>query len=64
MYIKAWRIKRDFTGNAKPCCGRGKAPVSTCEPLCAILLAKASVYPPQSLETNVAALVPEVLKSV
>ena len=24
MYIKAWRIKRDFTGNAKPCCGRGR----------------------------------------
>ena len=45
MYIKAWRIKRDFTGNAKPCCDRGKAPVSACKPLCAILLAKASVYP-------------------
>ena len=39
-------------------------PVSACEPLCAILLAKASVYPPQSLETNVAAFVPEVLKVV
>ena len=39
-------------------------PVSPCEPLCAILLAKASVYPPQSLETNVAAFVPEVLKTV
>ena len=41
-----------------------KAPVSACVPLCAILLAKASVYPPQSLETNVAAFVPEVLKTV
>ena len=41
-----------------------KAPVSPCDPLCAILLAKASVYPPQSLETNVAAFVPEVLKTV
>ena len=40
------------------------APVSPCEPLCAILLAKASVYPPQSPETNVAAFVPEVLKTV
>ena len=40
------------------------APVSPCEPLCAILLVKASVYPPQSLETNVAAFVPEVLKAV
>ena len=42
----------------------GKARVSPCEPLCAILLAKASVYPPQSLETNVAAFAPEVLKAV
>ena len=39
-------------------------PVSLCVPLCAILLAKASVYPPQSPETNVAAFVPEVLKAV
>ena len=39
-------------------------PVSPCEPLCAILLAKAGVYPPQSLETNVAVFVPEVLKAV
>ena len=31
--------------------------VSPCKPLCAILLAKASVYPPQPLETNVAAFV-------
>ena len=30
-----------------------KAPVSACVPLCAILLAKASVYPPQSPEANV-----------
>jgi len=44
--------------------GGGKRPVSPCEPLCAILLAKAGVYPPQSLETNVAAFVPEVLKAV
>ena len=35
-------------------------PVSPCEPLCAILLAKASVYPPQPLETNVAAFVGDV----
>ena len=40
----------------------GKARVSPCEPLCAILLAKASVYPPQSLETNVAAFVCDVGK--
>ena len=24
MYIKAWRNKMDFTGSAKPRCGRGK----------------------------------------
>ena len=53
MYIKAWRIKRDFTGNAKPCCDRGKAPVSACKPLCAILLAKASVYPLSPAKANV-----------
>ena len=53
MYIKAWRIKRDFTGNAKPCCGRGKAPFSACKPLCAILLAKASVYPLSPAKANV-----------
>lgn len=33
-----------------------------CEPLCAILLAKASVYPPQPLETSVAAFVGDVRK--
>ena len=42
----------------------GKDPVSPCVPLCAILLAKASVYPPQPFETSVAAFVPEVLKAV
>ena len=40
------------------------ARVSPCKPLCEILLAKASVYPSQPLETNVAAFVPEVLKAV
>ena len=24
MYIKAWRNKKEFTGNAKPRCGRGR----------------------------------------
>ena len=38
--------------------------VSPCDPLCAILLAKVSVYPPQPFETSVAAFVPEVLKTV
>ena len=31
----------------------GKAPVSPCEPLCAILLAKASVYPLSPAKANV-----------
>ena len=30
----------------------GKAPVSACGPLCAILLAKASVYPLSSVKAN------------
>ena len=33
--------------------GGGKVPVSACEPLCAILLAKASVYPLSSAKANV-----------
>ena len=33
--------------------GGGKAPVSPCEPLCAILLAKASVYPISPVKANV-----------
>ena len=24
MYIKAWRNKKEFTGNAKPHCGQGR----------------------------------------
>ena len=34
----------------------GKAPVSACEPLCAILLAKASVYPLSGVRANVGCL--------
>ena len=34
----------------------GKAPVSPCEPLCAILLAKASVYPLSGVKANVGRL--------
>ena len=36
--------------------GGEKAPVSPCEPLCAILLAKASVYPLSSVKANVGGL--------
>ena len=54
------RAKRSEGSDTTP---PSKTPrVSPCKPLCAILLAKASVYPPQPLETNVAAFVPEVLK--
>ena len=35
---------------------RRKAPVSACKPLCAILLAKASVYPLSPVKTNVSRL--------
>ena len=34
----------------------GKAPVSACEPLCAILLAKVSVYPLSLVKANVGRL--------
>ena len=34
----------------------GKAPVSPCKPLCAILLAKASVYPLSGVKANVGRL--------
>ena len=40
----------------------GKAPVSPCEPLCAILLRKASVYPLSLVKANVGRLC-EKLKS-
>ena len=43
--------------------GGGKAPVSACEPLCAILLAKASVYPLSGVRANVGRLC-EKLKNV
>ena len=36
--------------------GGGKAPVSPCEPLCAILLAKPSVYPLSPVKANVGRL--------
>ena len=64
MYIKAWRIKRDFTGNAKPCCDRGKAPVSPCKPLCARFRAGVACVPAFAHESERGPFVPEVLKSV
>ena len=35
MYIKAWRNKMDFTGSAKPRCGRGKE--GPCFDVCALV---------------------------
>ena len=35
MYIKAWRNKMDFTGSAKPRCGRGKE--RPCFAVCALV---------------------------
>ena len=44
----------DFAGSTRPRCGQGRGPpVSACKPLCAILLAKASVYPLSSAKANV-----------
>ena len=57
MYIKAWRSKRNFAGSTgHTVAERGKAPVSPCKPLCAILLVKASVYPLSSVKANVGRL--------
>ena len=35
MYIKAWRNKKEFTGNAKPHCGRGRE--CPCFAVCAVV---------------------------
>ena len=54
----------NFTGNTSRTVAEGwKAPVSACEPLCAILLAKPSVYPLSSVKANVGRLC-EMLKNV
>ena len=42
---------------------RRKAPVSACVPLCAILLAKASVYPLSSAKANVGRFAGDCAKS-
>ena len=47
-----------------PSSGENSAPVCPCEPLCAILLAKASVYPLSLVKANVGPFVPKVLKAV
>ena len=45
MYIKAWRKKISLAAQDSVVVRGEKAPVSACKPLCAILLAMASVYP-------------------
>ena len=47
------RVKRSEGSNSAPI---RNAPVSACKPLCAILLAKASVYPLSPVKTNVSRL--------
>ena len=57
MYIKAWRNKKiSLAAQSRAVAGGGKAPVSPCVPLCAILLAKASVYPLSLAKANVGCL--------
>ena len=55
MYIKAWRNKKEFTGNAKPHCGRGRE--CPCFAVCALvcdLSPKAEcVYPLSPVKANV-----------
>ena len=47
----------NFTGNtSRTVAEGGKAPVSACGPLCAILLAKPSVYPLSLVKANVGRL--------
>ena len=54
MYIKAWRNKKiSLAAQSRAVAGGGKAPVSPCEPLCAILLQKPSVYPLSGVKANV-----------
>ena len=63
MYIKAWRNKKiSLAAQSRAVAGGGKAPVSACEPLCAILLAKPSVYPLSPVKANVGRLC-EMLKN-
>ena len=44
--------------------GGGKARVSACKPLCAILLAKASVYPLSPVKANVGRFVEDCAKTI
>ena len=65
MYIKAWRNQMDFTGSAKPRCGRGQEGpcfgvwAAVCDPL-----SRAKRVPTFRCESERGAFVPEVLKAV
>ena len=54
MYIKRGRTKGiSLAAQSRAVAGGGKAPVSTCKPLYAILLRKPSVYPLSPVKANV-----------
>ena len=63
MYIKAWRNKKEFTGNAKPHCGRGRecpcfgVQAVVCDPL-----SRAECVPTFACESERGAFVREVEK--
>ena len=42
----------------------GRTPISACEPLCALLLAKASVYPLSPVKANVGRFVGDCAKTI
>ena len=52
----AWFLNRAKRSDGSDTTPARNAPVSPCEPLCAILLAKASVYPLSPVKTNVSRL--------
>ena len=63
MYIKAWRNKKEFTGNAKPHCGRGRE--CPCFAVCAVvcdLSLKAECVPAFGSESECGPFVQEVEK--
>ena len=63
MYIKAWRNKKEFTGNAKPHCGRGRE--CPCFAVCALvcdLSSKGECVPAFACESEREPFVREVKK--
>ena len=63
MYIKAWRNKKEFTGNAKPRCGRGRE--GPCFAVCALVcdpVGEGECVPAFTRESKRGAFVREVEK--